>query len=133
MVTIDSGLSYTVKIFDWFLPDHQFYMVHKCSINNVNVIDLLNMLTSETICYGISTCEVTRKATNVVPVAIIPRNDEIPLNPYSTIAYQRSLPCVLLIQNTALCNECSLLVQKTRKNKKTKKFREASKVKSTYY
>ena len=124
-----------MKVFDWFLPeDHQFYMAHKRSINNVNIIDLIVMLTSAKICSGISTCEVTSQAMyHVAPVAILPSDDEIQLNPYSTTSYQRSLACALPIENTALCNECSLLAQKTRqeKTRKQKKFGKASKVKST--
>lgn len=55
----------------------------------------------------------------------------MPLNPYSSIIYQRSLACFLLIGNTALCNECYLLVQKTRQEKTRKhKFREAAKLKA---
>ena len=109
MVTTDLGLSYKLKVFDWLLPeDHQFYKVHKRSINNVSIIDLINTLTSATICSGISPHEVTSQDTyHVVPVAIVPSDDEIPLNLYSSIVYQRSLASVLLFENTALCNECS--------------------------
>ena len=64
MVTINSGLSYTVKVFDLFVPeDYQFYDVYKRSINNVNIIHLLNTLTSAAIYSSISTHEVTSQAT----------------------------------------------------------------------
>ena len=64
MVTIDSGLSYTVKVFDLFAPeDYQFYKVYKRSINNVDIIDLLNTLTSAAIYSSISPHEVTSQAT----------------------------------------------------------------------
>lgn len=67
----------------------------------------------------------------MVPVDIVLKDDEIPLNPHSSIIYQRSLACFLLIGNTALCNECYLLVQKTRQEKTRKhKFREAAKLKA---
>ena len=88
-------------------------MVHKHSINNVNIIDLLVVLMSTTICFGISkerSEERTQAMFHVVPVAIVPSDDATPLNPYSNTAHQKSLACVLLTENTAFCNECSLLV-----------------------
>ena len=106
-ITID-----TIKGFDRILPEeYQFYKSYKRSVNNVNVIDLTNILSSVNVCYGISVNEVTNKAIyHVVQVKTVQNDEEISLNPNLSILYQRSIACLVLIVDLFTCEECSFLV-----------------------
>lgn len=68
-----------IKGFDRILPEEsQFYRSYKRSVNNVNVIDLINILSSVNVCCGISVNEVTNKVIyHVLQVEIVENDEEI--------------------------------------------------------
>ena len=82
-----------IKGFDRILPEEsQFYRSYKRSVNNVNVIDLINILSSVNVCCGISVNEVTNKVIyHVLQVEIVENNEEISLNPNLSKVYQKIL------------------------------------------
>ena len=42
-VTIDDGLGYTIKVYDWYIPEnHEIYYTYRRSLKNVTVSDLVN-------------------------------------------------------------------------------------------
>ena len=101
-----------IKGFDRILPEEsQFYRSYKRSVNNVNVIDLINILSSVNVCCGISVNEVTNKVIyHVLQVEIVENDEEISLNPNQSKVYQKNIACLVLIVDLFTCEECSLLV-----------------------
>ena len=54
-VTIDDGLGYTIKVYDWYIPEnHGIYYTYRRSLKNVTVSDLVNILVNYFKCPGIT-------------------------------------------------------------------------------
>ena len=101
-----------IKGFDRILPEEsQFYRSYKRSVNNVNVIDLINILSAVNVCCGVSVNEVTNKVIyHVLQVEIVENDEEISPNPNLSNVYQKNIACLVLIVDLFTCEECSLLV-----------------------
>ena len=54
-VAIDDGLGYTIKVYDWYIPeDHSIYSIYHRSMKNVTVSNLVHTLVSYFKCPGIT-------------------------------------------------------------------------------
>ena len=54
-VAIDDGLGYTIKVYDWYIPeDHSIYSIYHRSMKNVIVSNLVHTLVSYFKCPGIT-------------------------------------------------------------------------------
>ena len=126
-ITIDDGLGYTVKSFDWLLPeDHWIYKENRRSMQNVSLFNLVQTVESFSLCQG-----TNRTIDGSIIDHVIPKDDtesvtdeeddiERPIVPYKARTYYRSLSCVLLIKGeSGVCEFCAKF-QKTVKYNENK-------------
>ena len=109
-IIIDTGLCFTIKVFDWLLPeDHQIYKSSKRSINNINIDDIITKLDHSQICKGVDIQELCGKlAFHVLPQIeqTEDSDEEIPLKPYESKVYVRTKECQMLICDKNICAPC---------------------------
>ena len=97
---IDGSLAYTVRVFDWYLPEgHWLYKDYKRSLRNVTLVSLLTEIENLHVCRatndqcnegGRVIYHVLRKE-NAIPVD---EDHEITLNPYACDVFYRSRNCM---------------------------------------
>ena len=112
-IEINESLAYTVRVFDWYLPeDNWLYKDYKRSLRNVTLVSLLAEIENLYVCGatndqfnegGRVIYHVLRKE-NAIPVD---EDHETTLNPYACDVFYRSRNCIVLVEGgTISCQEC---------------------------
>ena len=128
-IHIDTSLFYTIKIFNWFLPeDHLIYKTNKKHINNITVPDLVQLINTKypNICTVVKTQEILRKLKfHVIQQTPKPDLDEENLlNPFESKVYIRTESCEMFLTNTIdICNKCLKYKNKQNQGSPNKKRR----------
>ena len=102
---IGNDLGYTIKVFDWLLPeDHTIYISNKRSMRNITVANLIKSIENLFVCEGTSIDQANEKGKVIYHVVQIDvffwiihthndEKDEIPLKPFSSKIYYRIPVC----------------------------------------
>ena len=109
-VLIDDGLGFTIKVFEWFLPeDHELYSSVKRSMRNITLSNLIkNIENNYKICTGVEEKELSGNLLFHVmkkTESCDDGNENFPLNPYSSHVVVRTKYCSVLTSNT-MCTQC---------------------------
>lgn len=135
-IVIDDSLGYTVKIFQWLLPeDHEIYRKHKRSVRNTTLLNLVNEIKNYNVCQGVERSTDGRIIHHVVPLSCQDldddENNEEILIPFRSKTFYRLRECEILLKcennepitkPNFICLNCksykdSLLYQSNKKEK----------------
>ena len=106
-VVIDDGLGFTIKIYDWLLPEnHVIYTSLKRSLRNVTVSNLIKNIESFILCEGLKSREMSGSLIfHVVPILSNQDDENSPIQPFQSQVFARSKSC-LMLNDSQICIEC---------------------------
>ena len=108
-------MGYTVKVFDWFIPEnHDIYLNEKRSIRNVKIRSLIENIENYSICPGLSE-QSSSIIHHVVPLNEIDDDNELrPIVPFKSKVYIRPAMCSVLVKLSGdKCIECEEVKKKS--------------------
>ena len=107
-IEIDSGLGFTIKVYDCFLPeDHVIYKNYRRSMTNITISNLVLVIEKSVMCNGIVFVENTSSVFfHVIPLMINDDDDEeVPLTPFPSMKFVRAQNCFVLA-DISKCESC---------------------------
>ena len=122
-IIIDSGLGFSVQVYDWFLPGtHFLYKKFKRSMRNITLSNLLILIKSKHICKDAESNETSGKLKfHVIPQQQLQEKEEkeseteMPLNQFQSKEILREQSCEMLITEGEVCSVCEVVVSRTNK------------------